>query len=400
MTENTDTIIDEYIAHWNSRIGESKPVGLHRKSHRAYVLANRHITDDLIRNFVVCHGDANPLWRDEDYAKASPWGRIVAPPMQLITVSAATIQPPPPPVKGWTLMAAGSEYTIERPLVPGDVIDGTDVWMGFVERSKPDKPHRMFILTAERRFTDQNGDPVGKLAMRVFVMAPRSGFEAEEGQVGPAPRKRPRYSDEQLAEVYAHYDDENAGKLRRGSEPRFWEDVNEGDDVGKLIKGPVDLQDTASFISMVGGGVGFAEKWMLIKDEIDLSPRDPVTNAYHFNFDWHIDDGSAQAMGQPMAMVFGTQIEANCSHLLTNWCGDHGFVRVMDNRIIAPMFVGETAYFQGKVTRKYEEDGRGLVEIMIQASQQDGIPIGTQRAVVQLPHRGRPNEVVHEVFGA
>jgi acyl dehydratase len=399
MSEDTDKILDDYIADWNARIGESKPVGVHRTSHRQYCMSSRHVTDDLIRNFAVCHGDANPLWRDRDYAEASPWGKIIGPPAQLMSLSAAAILPPPPPIKNWTMMAAGAEYTIDRPLVHGDEIDGTDVWVGFVERSKPDRPHRTFVLTAERRFTDQKGQSVGKLAMRAFAMAPRSGQDAGDGPKGPPPRERPCYSEEQLQEIYAHYDAENAGQLRRGAEPRFWEDVNEGDDIGKLIKGPIDILDSASFIQMVGGGVGFADKWMLIKNELDLSPRDPVTNAYHFNFDWHLDDGSAQAMGQPYALVFGAQIEAHCSHLLTNWGGDHSMVRLMDNRIIAPMFLGETAHFAGKVSRKFEEDGRGLVEIAIQASQQDGIPVGTQRAIVQLPHRGRPDEVVQQVMG-
>jgi acyl dehydratase len=400
MTENTDKIIDDYVAHWNAKIGEERPVALLRTSHREYCMASRHVTDDLIRNFAVCHGDANPLWRNPDYAAASPWGGIVAPPMFIQAISSATRLPPPPPIKSWTMMAAGTEYTIERPFRPGDVIDGTDVWMGFVERSKPDRPHRTFILTGERRYTDQNGKAVGKLAMRAFAMAPRQGVDAEAPSPGGQPRERPHYSEEQLQEIYAHYDDENAGKLRRGAEPRFWEEVNEGDDIGKLIKGPIDILDSASFIAMIGGGVGFADKWMLTKDEIDLSPRDPVTNAYHFNFAWHLDDGCARAMGQPYALVFGAQIEANCSHLLSNWGGDHSFVRVMDNRIIAPMYLGETAHFQGKVARKFEEDGRGLVEIAMQVAQQDGIPVGTQRAVVQLPHRGRPNEVVEAVQGS
>lgn len=295
-------------------------------------------------------------------------------------------------------MQAGSAYELERPLVPGDVLEGEDVWMGFEERSKPDRPHRTFIQTGERRFTDQNGKYVGKLIQKAFATAPRDGAAIGNEAAAASPRERPRYTDEQLDKIYAHYDEENAGRLRRGAEPRFFEDVKVGDEVGPVVKGPVDVLDSASFVQLAGAGLGFADKWLLIKDEITQSPRDPETNAYMYNMTWHLSDGCAQAMGQPYAISFGTLLEVNFGHALSNWAGDHAFVRSMDNRILAPMFVGETAYIQGSVSKVHEEDGRGLVELSLQAQQQDGIPVGRHRAIIQLPHRDRPNEVVEDVM--
>jgi acyl dehydratase len=397
--QDTDKIVDDYVAHWNARIGESKRVGVHRTSHRNYAMQNRYVTDDLIRHFVLCHGDTNPLWRNEEYAKASPWGRIIGPPMQIQAISSAVALPPPPAIKGWNLMHAGSTYELERPLVHGDVIDADNVWMGIEERSKAGRPHRTFIITGERRYTDQDGKYVGKYEMKVFGTSPRSGAAPSDAPAAGPQRKRPRYTEEQLSEIYGHYDAEIAGKLRRGADPRYWEDVNEGDVVGEVIKGPVDILDAASYIGSIGGGLGFADKWMLIKDEIDLSPRDPETNAYHFNMDWHLDDGSARAMGQPYAINFGALLENNFGHALTNWCGDHAFVRKIENRILAPMYLGEFARITGGVTRKYEQDGRGLVDIMLTAKQNDGIQVAAHTSTIQLPHRGRPTEVVDEVMG-
>lgn len=396
---DTDSLVDAYVADLNSRIGERKKSKLHRKSHRDYSLSARHVTEDMIRQFAVCQGDANPLWREEEYAKSSPWGQIIGSPMQIISISSATALPPPPHIPGWTLMQAGSTYEMERPLLPGDVIDGEDVWMGITERSKPDRPHRTFILAGERRFTDAAGKYVGKLVQKIFATVPRGGIEATDGPKGPPGRTSPKYTQEQLDEIYGHYDDENAGKLRRGSTPRFWEDVKEGDELGLTIKGPVDELDSASFVAMAGAGLGFADKWMLIKDEIDQSPRNPVTNAYYFNMTWHLADGCAQAMGQPHAISFGTLLEANFGHALSNWAGDHAFVRSMDNKILGVLYLGETAYITGHVVRTYEEDGRGLVEIDLIAKQQDGLPVGSQKAIVQLPHRDRPDEVVRNVLG-
>jgi acyl dehydratase len=389
--------LEDYLKGWNARIGERRKIGVHRETHRDYCISVRHITDDLIRIFAISTGDANPLWRQHDYASKSVWGGIIAPPMAITCVSSTTALPPAPNYPGWSMMAAGGYYEMERPLRPGDVLDAEDVWGGFEERSKPGRPHRTFLIHGERHFTDQTGKSVGKLSMRAFALAPVPGADTASKPSGPQ-RERRRYSDQELKEIYDHYDAENGGKLRRGAEPRFWEDVNVGDEIGRCIKGPVDVMDCASFVGAIGGGVGFADKWKLIKAEIDLSPKDPITGAHHFNMDWHLDDATARSMGQPFALNFGVLMEVNFTHAVTNWAGDHGFLRVMDNKVIAPMYLGETLYITGAVTRKYEENGRGLIEIQLSGSQQDGINVAAQRAVVQLPHKGRPDEVVKDVF--
>ncbi|WP_257555987.1 MaoC family dehydratase [Sphingobium sp. CFD-2] len=267
---DTDKVIDDYVAHWNGRIGETKAVPLLRKSHRDYAISSRHVTDDMIRQFAISNGDTNPLWRDPAYAETSPWGRIIAPPMQVVSVSSATSLPQPPDVPEWYLMQAGAIYEMERPLVHGDELDAEDVWLGITEHSKADRPHRTFLLHGERRFRDQDGKHVGRVKLNVFATTPRKGIGAPAPQEAPA-RERHRYSETELAEIYAHYDDEIAGKLRRGAEPRYWEDVKAGDPIGKVIKGPLDVLDAASFLVSAGAGLGYADKWMLIKDEIGVN---------------------------------------------------------------------------------------------------------------------------------
>lgn len=396
-TPESHKLIDEYVARWNARIGETKPVPLLRRTHRDYAMSARHVTDDMIRQFAICQGDANPLWREEAYAKASPWGRIIGTPLQIMSISSAVALPDPPDVHGWNLMHAGNLYEMERPLVPGDVIDAVDVWTGITERTKDDRPHRTFLLGAERRFTDASGRYVGKLGCRAFATVAKSGaaFEA------PKPtqeRKRRRYSEAELKEIYDHYDDEVAGKLRRGSKPQYWEDIEEGDTIGQVLKGPLDILDLASFVGAAGAGLGFADKWMLIKEELAHSPVDIETGAYHFLMTWHLDDNVARSMGQPYAMNFGSLIELNFAHAASNWAGDHAFVRVIDNKLAAPMYLGDILRITGKVSRKYEEDDRGLVAITMDGTNQDGIHVAHTRAVIHLPHRGRPDEVIRDVF--
>lgn len=391
--QDTEAAIEEFLASSEVRIGETKKVGVKRDTHRDYILAFRDVTVDLIRIFALANGEMNPLFRDPEYAAKTPWGGIIAPPLMIETISSAVAIPPMPDVPGWGMMAAGNHYIMERPLRPGDHIEAEDVWQGITERTREDRPHRTFILNADRKFFDQYGNYVGVQKCGVFATCPKPGAERKERPKSAA-RKRPRYSDEKLKEIYDHYDAEAAGTLRRGAEPRFWEDVREGDDLGLVIKGPYDALDLAGFVGAVGASLGFADKWKLIKDELAQSPIDPETGAYHYNMTWHLDDRVAQAMGQPLAMNFGNLVEINMSHLVTNWMGDLGFAGEFETRFAAPTYTGDTVWITGKVEKVWEEDGKGMVELQLVAHQQDDVPVARQRVVAQLPHKGKPTEVV------
>ena len=64
------------------------------------------------------------------------------------------------------------------------------------------------------------------------------------------------------------------------------------------------------------------------------------------------------------------------------------------------MFIGETLKITGEVVRTYEEGGRGLVDLALRGVEWNGLELMKVRAVVQLPHKGRPNEVVEDVLSA
>jgi len=393
-----DKTLREYVEELNARIGEVKPVPRVRKQHHDYTLAFRHVTEDMIRMFATINGDMNPLWRDAEYAAKSPWGAIVAPPLFVDTIGTNIALPPPPKVEGWNLYQGGSTTLMYKPFRHGDVIDAEDVWSGITEHSKPGRPHRTFVLSGERRFRNQNGELVCTIVSRIVATAPRSGAGSQAAAAPVPERPLRRYTEAELREIYVHYDDELAGKLRRGATPRYWEDVHAGDDLGVTIKGPLDILDLASFVGVVGAGLGFAEKWALIRTEPERSARDPQTGAYHFQMSWHLNDAVAQAAGQPRAINFGTFMDLYFSHAISNWLGDHGWVREFDAKITAPMYVGDTMKITGQVVRTYEEDGRGLAELALTGVEQNGLELMKVRSVVQLPHAGRPDEVVQDVL--
>ena len=58
------------------------------------------------------------------------------------------------------------------------------------------------------------------------------------------------YTDDDLAEI----DEHSARERARGSEPRWWDDVEEGDEMGPLVKGPLTVTDMICW--HVGMGMG------------------------------------------------------------------------------------------------------------------------------------------------
>ena len=65
-------------------------------------------TRDAIRHFAWGVGDDNPLWLDEDHARASPAGVIVAPPCILYAVDMTIVAPK---LSGVQWIYAGTDFT-------------------------------------------------------------------------------------------------------------------------------------------------------------------------------------------------------------------------------------------------------------------------------------------------
>lgn len=77
-------------------------------------------------------------------------------------------------------------------------------------------------------------------------------------------------------------------------------------------------------------------------------------------------------VGAPGAYDYGPERCSWLTHHLTNWMGDDGFLRRATCKIRRHNPEGDLLFIDGKVVRKFEEDGRHLVEIEQAAHNQDG----------------------------
>ncbi len=276
--------------------------------------------------------------------------------------------------------------------VPGDEFVGFSKYLGITEKKLKDKPYRLLLTQTECVYYNQRGEKVCRAVGNVMLTCQQPGVKKGKGLTPEeiANYKLPHYSEDVLNEIYAQYEEELAGKLARGAMPRYWEDVNEGDEIPKLLKGPLDDSDMVAFVANevnTGYPGAFAHKYALTFADPVYSIVSNETGARR-SADNHINPVMAKQMGLPTALHYGAQSMAIISHAVTNWMGDDAFVRVMNMQCRRMTFMGDTNTTTGQVVKKYELGGRHLVDLKLGSATQDGVVHTTCDATVELLSRG------------
>jgi acyl dehydratase len=350
--------------------GKREPAPLMGKGeHHPYTmpLCNRFITEDMIRLFASAIGDPNPLWVDDAYAAGTIWGSIIAPPMCEVMIAETAAVPPPIELPGLTYMNGGSEREYHGVIRPRDEFTAYDTFLGYKEKSSPDKPYRLFVLTGKRDFVNQKDETVVTVISNILLTARYPENNGLEKEKDFSDAKRRLFSDSELAQVHRSYDDELSGKYRRGAEKLSWDSMSEGDELHPLIKGPYDYSDAVSFFGVTGYSKAFAKKWADIRINTAVAKKDSETGEYHLGPDWHFSDDLARKNGVPFAPIFGTHIEACLAQMVCNWMGDNAVFRKISTQIRAMIFMGDIFVCKGKVVRKYKANGENLVDLDVYA---------------------------------
>ena len=101
----------------------------------------------------------------------------------------------------------------------------------------------------------------------------------------------------------------------------------------------------------------------------------------------HHDRDYANTQGAPDIFMNILTDNGYCSRFLTDWAGPESMVRKVAIRLGVPAYAGSKLEFTGSVTGTSEQDGEGLVEVELRATNDQGDHLsGT--AVVGLPLRG------------
>lgn len=340
-------------------------------------------TRDNIRHYAHGIGDDNPLWCDPAYAAKTQHGGILALPSFLFTTS-RIISGYVGGLPGVHAMWSGADWTWHKNVKRNDEIS-TEAYLKELIPHETRFAGRAIQQIYHVDFFNQEGDKVAEADSWCFRTerdhAREQGTKYKEAR-SRAPR---RYTEEELQEAYKLYAQEEI----RGSVPRYWEDVKVGDELQTLFKGPMTVTGFIAYAQGWGGLYIRANKlaWQLI----DAHPGVGIKNRFGIPDvpeRVHWEEDFALEVGAPGAYDYGPERNSWLTHQLTNWMGDDGFLRSSQCKVRRHNPEGDMLFIKGKVTRKYEEGGRKLVEIEQEGRNQDGELSVVGTGVVELRSKG------------
>ena len=350
------------------------------------------LSGDTARHFVNGYGDNNPLYSDPEYGKTSRWGRLIAAPT-ITWAFSGELDPPQTlkpevakelrgdPLRGIGELQADVTYEWYRPIGLGDRIYNKRAYVGLTDK-RSSWGGRAVHLTRSNVGVNQDRQ-ITHLVRGMWIRGERRPVsEVREPQ--PAPEE---YTDEQIAEIDACYANELS--TRRGAVPRYFEDVQIGDELPRIVKGPIRVTDLILFHA------GYGQSFPTYAHRLAYETRQRTPGLYTRNklrvWDivqrMHWEEDWAQQVGAATIYDYGIIRETFLAHLVTNWMGDDAFLRRLQVQHRKFNFAGDTNWLLGRVIEKSLCAEGGQVELEVWIESQRGVRLSEGRAIVLLPSR-------------
>jgi len=371
---------EETIDAVRARIGI--PVRYSPRSH------NEVSSTDSFRHFALAYGDDNPLYTDPAYAQASSWGGSIAPALYPFTAGRArpatwsdaekAEMSGGDPLAGIGQYMCGERWLFLKPVRAGDVLWREQSLFSADLRTSGFGGGTGALVSHRVAWEDEGGTP--------FAFRFLDFWHADREQSGKAAKNRdlepPHYSDDDLERIDACYEAESV----RGEAPRHVTDVQVGEEMGPIAKGPLSVTEMVAWHTGVGWGVfgGGASK-IAYKNRARI-PKFYLKNDLGF---WdmaqrcHWDDEWAQRMGHPAAYDYGVMRSCWMAHLVSNWMGDDAWVWKVSASVRKFNYLGDMHLVSGII----REVDRAANTVTIDAScvNQRGETTADGRIVVILP---------------
>jgi len=359
-----------------------------------------------IRRWVMAMDYVNPVHWDQEFARETKFGDIIAP--QSIAVALDYGHGCQPACVGH---------------IPGShLIFGGEEWWWYGTHVKPGDQ-----LFQERRFHDykvtetkfagptmfSRGDTIHRNQHGGLVAKARStairylAAEAEKrGMYDSMLGETKRWTEAELKEIDTIRRDWFMSN-REGKSPH-WEEVSIGDKLPRRVIGPHSIAsfttEYRAFVFNIWGtfrwtapegvvdpwvnqdpgwveGFGFDEDLALI----DPRARDGL---YLGPSRGHIDGDKASEVGMSRAYGYGATMAAWNTDYLAFWAGHDGMVRHAKSDFRGPAFEGDVTFIDGEVIDKIEssEWGFPVVQVKVTMTNQDGTKVVVSTNEVELPY--------------
>lgn len=340
--------------------------------------SNFEASRDTIRKYALGIGDGNPLYLDPGYAAGSSLGGLVAPPTFPYAIFSTIVMPGLLGIQG---VYGRARWSYEQRIFRGDEITASARVTDILEKNGR-RAGRFLIQVGETEYRNQRDEVVAR-CITDTVRVPRSG--AAGGGLSHEPRELHRYSEAEMERIEADVIAEEV----RGADPRFGEDVEVGESLVPVVKGPYEREDLLVFYAgALPDHYHTCERRWAMRRGTEINNLHPDRYKIPNSGYGHQDPNAARKIGMPGAYDNGCQRVSWFGHLMSNWMGDDGFLAELDIRVREPNLHGDTLWLTGAVTEVRRAGDGWRVGTEVKATNQLGTVTAEGTAVVVLPARG------------
>ncbi|MDP6076071.1 MAG: MaoC family dehydratase N-terminal domain-containing protein [Myxococcota bacterium] len=352
-----------------------------------------------VRRWAQGMQNPNPLYFEEEYAAASPFGRMVAP--QSFAVCTDTSHGAGPAIQGVIpgqhMIFGGDEWWFFGPrLEPGDEVTHDRMLFDYKVADTKFSGPTMFSR-GDTTYIKQTGEVVCKqrsTSVRYLAEnARKKGFFAD--------RVRKEWTEQELEELEKQKMDYYQSFLDLAHDKRLF--VKVGD---KLPTRPIGPHTIASFttewrayIMTVWGASRKVEAlenstleagWLPeMSRDLEAAKIDPAygDGLYRGPSRGHVQEEFAQLIGMPREYGYGASMGAWILDYLTNWAGEWGFVAYSNFAYRNPALTSDATFLDGEVVGLEEDRNTGRPKATVKATMtnQDGEVMAKGSADILLP---------------
>lgn len=363
-------ITDEALEKWKERVGLKLRIG---------TIFNQLASKDAIRHFTDSIGDLNPLWSDGEYAKNTRYGRIVAPPAWLHSVFVSWVLQGLPGIQAFH---SGGDWEFYKPVLEGDYITPECIFTGFdVKRSR--FAGKMVLEYQQANYYNQRNELVA--SDNLWLVRTERESARDKGKYSKIELPHP-WTEDELKKI----EEEVLAEQVRGAKTRYWEDVEVGEELSPLVKGPLTLTDMVCM--MIGSNPvnlrGFGAALRQYRQHPAWAFRDPASKGLEPILSVHFNIEAARAVGAPYPYDGGFYRHSLLMQFLTDWMGDEGWLKRNYAVYSRFFYLSDVIWIKGTVVKKYvDENGEHCVDIKSSAINQRGEDTMPGESTVILPSR-------------
>lgn len=366
---------------------------------------------DNLRQFAWGVADDNRLWSDHEYGLNTRWESAVAHPMFFESCTVGLLIPSPdgstrskgqglPGLQG---ISVGRQIRFYKPIrldtrvrgtvtivgvvdptnrIDGDLVDSrADIdtsWRAVKQEAAfPDHPMVDEILL-RRAYDAESGELLAETIHHLWRLERAGGLTGSKYEsVG-----WPKYTESDWEEIMSAYGDD----YLRGQEVLDWDEVPEGLALPKRVHGPLTVVGMIGFMMGYGSPFTMSDKffYQFVHNHPGSYIPDPVTSVPIVNEDFHWNDFMANSIGMPRGIDLALQRKSWFASLVGRWAGDDSMIHELDVWLTRPLFLHDCCWITGRVARKYREGPKKMLEISLEAQNQDGTSVAFGRASVEL----------------